>query len=274
MDSTKRVVKAMLCENTGSHFLDSGFAYGRNWTRNQGRKFETEPATVLEITEGEISVTHNLYHFLLESVTYNPKLTKRFSDWARRQPANKGWLDLAKVWAERQWNKYYNDSESDGHPGIGGQPAVVNTYNSDDALSQTIQYVLYEDAYGQHILLQIHGGCDVRGGYTRPRVFDVSEDDYPSIFDNAKVGLLCLNENCQSLWYSDDAGYGFHFQGNYSEDSKCFEQYERVSTEDFELISSSMNGNDKPLSAGKVVIDEHGKPHCPICGIGEIVAGY
>src|SRR5690606_23393942 len=63
--STEEVLASMLKENTGTHMLDSGGAYGRHWQRNQGRDFEAEKETELKfgIYNGkpEITVTHNTY---------------------------------------------------------------------------------------------------------------------------------------------------------------------------------------------------------------------
>ncbi len=36
---------------------------------------------------------------------------------------------------------------------------------------------------GSYVVLQIHGGCDVRGGYSRPRVFTLNDSDELAIFD-------------------------------------------------------------------------------------------
>jgi len=45
-------------------------------------------------------------------------------------------------------------------------------------LSQVLQGTIVEhDEYGRYIILQIHNGCDVRGGYTQPRIFRLLEDD-------------------------------------------------------------------------------------------------
>jgi len=54
-----------------------------------------------------------------------------------------------------------------------------NTYNGDSDLSQTLQgsTLTINDEY--YYLIQIHGGCDVRGGYTDAKLFacDIYSDD-------------------------------------------------------------------------------------------------
>ena len=43
MTSTTEIIKAMLTENTGVHFLDSGGDDNRRWQRNQGVDFDSKP---------------------------------------------------------------------------------------------------------------------------------------------------------------------------------------------------------------------------------------
>jgi len=53
----------------------------------------------------------------------------------------------------------------------------VNTYNGESMLSQVLQYTsLYHPDEGYYILLQIHGGCDVRGGYTDAKLFRLDSE--------------------------------------------------------------------------------------------------
>jgi hypothetical protein len=53
---------------------------------------------------------------------------------------------------------------------------TFNTYNGESELSQILQGSWIElDGY-QYVLLQIHGGCDARGGYTNAKLFKTGED--------------------------------------------------------------------------------------------------
>ena len=48
---TQKLVYAMLTENTGTHFLDSGGTNGRRWQRNQAKTiedFDNEQEQVIE----------------------------------------------------------------------------------------------------------------------------------------------------------------------------------------------------------------------------------
>ena len=51
-----------------------------------------------------------------------------------------------------------------------------NTYNGDSDLSQVLQGSWLEMDGEPYLLLQIHGGCDVRGGYTDAKLFKPSDD--------------------------------------------------------------------------------------------------
>ena len=59
------LIKSMLLENTGKHFLDSGGTNGRHHQRNQGVIFEDlKPVEVEVWAENDICITINLYHYL------------------------------------------------------------------------------------------------------------------------------------------------------------------------------------------------------------------
>ena len=40
LKTIEQTIFEMITENTGSHMLDSGGAYGRNWQRNQGKTID------------------------------------------------------------------------------------------------------------------------------------------------------------------------------------------------------------------------------------------
>jgi hypothetical protein len=78
-----------------------------------------------------------------------------------------------------------------------------NTYNNENILSQVMQYV----AAGviDKVFITIHGGADVRGGYTDVKVFDF---DTECFFDmtNARLGCKCgevYSDDCGSNWYDN-----------------------------------------------------------------------
>ena len=289
MNLTEKKIAEMLTENTGRHMLDSGGAYGRNWERNQGREFEAEPATTLSFKYGYMDLSHNLYHWLSEKLEYNPQLQGQFTRFANR-PENRdeSWFANVDAFREKLMEK--------GAGGIygEGEPFTVNTYNHESLLSQVIQYLYWEDDNGGHVLLQVHGGCDVRGGYTAPKAFDVCEE--LGILEDQRGGVHCTGEDhfweveededgewlvcsrnggrteleCEdqygqrSSWYTDD---GYHLYGSNNEPD-LGEVLEP--NKDFEL--ELHDGGDNPRWGQKgdfrtaVVTDEDGHGYCPACG--------
>ena len=175
---TQKLVYAMLTENTGRHMLDSGGAYGRNWERNQAKTiedFDNEQEQTIEKSEWTdkngktyteylrtVSVFHYLSELELDHVCdkFN-ELNTDCKDWEGDfgygvSQAGADFLELV-------------DMESKSEP--------FNTCNGDSDLSQVLQGAWLEDADGDtYLLLQIHGGCDVRGGYTDAKLFKVEYD--------------------------------------------------------------------------------------------------
>ena len=273
---TKQVIADMLTENTGRHFLDSGSAYGRNWERNQGRSFDAEPETVCKFDYDYISVTHNVYHWLADRLSYDADLDAEFHEWAEatEERRDMGWLQLMEEWVEQ----LDGSEDSDGDPrevtGLygDGSPFTVNTYNGEDLLSQVIQYLYFEMNHSSYVLLQIHGGCDVRGGYTAPRVFEVSGcgGDGTDILDNAKGSIHCQGvepnpnqtvipgceaEPCEMYWYTDD-GCNWYAEGACGAGAGMqLEEYPRTKEDDGE-----------EWTPGHLHVRSDGSMQCPCCG--------
>lgn len=256
---TRRKLIEMLTENTGRALCDSGGAYGRNWERNQGLDFESRPAATLKFDAryGDIEATLDVYHWLVERVDYDAGRTQSLHRFGKTY--DDYWLNSIQKWVEKRGGAgLYGD----------GKPTVVNTYNGEDLLSQTLQYVFWTEDEGnsEFIALQIHGGCDVRGGYTAPKVFEVSSDDY-SIFDNAKatiwVELEKSAENQATLpglpaprpphWYTDDGCHWYHEGASGLGAGRQLEDYE-------------FSEDPEDRGAGKIYVDEDGNGYCPITG--------
>jgi hypothetical protein len=200
---TARVLAVMLKENTGAHFLDSGgtphrdergryaasrHGYGRYWERNRHRDFEAEPATLVNF-KYDIEVTHNVYHWLLERVQYDAGMQELLhecrADWDGDD--SRFWLEVMEMFPD--WLRAKRGHEVTGLYGD-GEPFTVNTYNGEDLLSQVLQYVYLEVDGDAYVLLQIHGGCDVCGGYTVPKAFRLL-DDGVSMLSNADGRIYC-----------------------------------------------------------------------------------
>jgi len=171
----------MLIENTGKHMGDSGSAYGRHWQRNQSKTIEdffNEPEQKITYDsrykgfERIVSVFHYLSELDIDEIC------EKFNDINRDADNWEGdFYGVSKEAQEYLVSLYYEyDYEIDSNP-YGKDSSTFNTYNIDCDLSQTLQgswITINEEMY---LMLQIHGGCDVRGGYTNARLFKIDNLD-------------------------------------------------------------------------------------------------
>lgn len=183
--TTDEVLVSMLTENTGRHFLDSGGAYGRNWERNAGKTvadFLAAPEVDLSMWERDGNtvveyVTLDVFHFLRQRCDFDAELDGRFRDFAMSDEwADESWFACLDAWLDHIGATLHD-----------GEAEVINTYNGEDCLSQVLQYALFDHPEtGETVAaVAIHGGCDVRGGYTAPRMFTIG-DGY-ALCDNADL---------------------------------------------------------------------------------------
>ena len=255
MTKTATVLKAMLVENTGVHMLDSGGAYGRSWQQNKGRDFEAEPAATISVEEGYIDIRRSTFHFLNECLEFDETLNARFLAFNRkRDPEDRiPWLPLMEEFVE-----------SIGAMGIYGEgdPVTANTYNHDSLVDQILQYVYFEIDEQGYVLLQIHGGCDARGGYTAPKAFRADVEDSPSVFSDGEATITCKAGGHR--WYVQEGDWeANHWESNFESASRGLDK--------FPIVDSS----HKVLKNGKEVFgdpivrilwqDAEGV-HCPLCG--------
>lgn len=272
--TTEQVLQTMLTENTGRHMLDSGGAYGRNWERNQGVDWDSVPETDVSwrayeasqysrkpegTLEMELMATLNVYPFLRERVDFAPEVDALLQAFGQSEGhADEPWLATMEAFAEAHDADWF----------------TVNTYNGEDALSQVLQYTVYEDdERGEYIcLLQIHGGCDVRGGYTAPRAFTVSEPHV--LMDNARIEVACdgsgepdhnpgqidlegnpvVEPHCGANW-TDEGGSSWLYDGGTGDKG----------LDDFPVERGTEG------KRGVLVIDEDANvAFCPVCGKGKL----
>jgi hypothetical protein len=200
-DETERTIAEMLWENTGCHPLDSGF-FGRHWEKNrQIRDFKDTPIVIVDEDYALVNIWHYLCTFL-ERDDVSKELEKRFYKFAERpENRDKPWIDLMIEFAKRLRREGFRYVCAD------------NSANWEHRLSQDIQFVLLEnDDEEKYIILQIHNGADIRGGYTKPRFFKLNEEDDGDFF--FKMDELYAECGCTHAYmdigyceaYSDDDG--------------------------------------------------------------------
>lgn len=192
LEEPEHILADMLTENTGTHMLDSGGAYGRNWERNQGKTvddFMAAPAVTEHHDDRYPMFYLSLFHYLRDRLLYDPDEQDRFDKYvAITDDGRVPWLVNMKQYAEAMNDHYPDTCLPDG-------PVIINSVNEDNLLDQVIQFTVYPHPDGEpRVLLQIHGGCDVRGGYTRPRAFSL-RDSYDEWYQLVRgwdgVSLQC-----------------------------------------------------------------------------------
>lgn len=286
-DRTKRVLASMMRENCGASILDSGGAYGRAWQRNLTRKFWEEPETVLSVSiyngRAEFNVTHNVFHWLAVCCDYSRGMTKRMRRLGKRE-------DICGLELATRFPEYLAEQ---GHE-IGGMygegaPFTVNTYNGEDLLSQTIQYVYFRCDGTDYAALQIHGGADVRGGYSEPVIFETSDDHGHGIMDNARAGIapdwkalkarmeektqqgslfsaeVVDEEDAQQINWSTDDGSHWYFQGS------CGRDYDAKQLDKMPAVEID---NESKWERGKVCVLASGDALCPFTGVKLVASFY
>jgi hypothetical protein len=181
---TEIVLTEMLTENTGVDLLDSGGAYGRHWEKNQGATVEgfvNGPKAIL----GRYGVTFSVFHYLNSHLEYNPIVDKIFQDWMN-EPVRKeeSYFSCVYEWTELQDNDDYHGS--------------FLTYNNEsNCLSQDFQADVFQYDGVTYCCLSIHGGCDIRGGYTRPRVFEILTESFG--FDTGDYSLFTVDRKADDV---------------------------------------------------------------------------
>lgn len=287
---TDEALLAMLCEDTGTHSLDSGGDRDRHHQRNQLRDLESECPSVVTFRHGEIRFEHRVFHWLRERLTWDAEANEAFDGPFLREcdpEGEVGWCELRELfpmwfarWRSRKdvgrspamdeaWNADVEEESLYVATGIGGKGSllIVNTFNHGALLDQTLLFVHFElrcselrsECLGAYVVLQIHGGCDVRGGYSRPRVFRVEVDAFDH-FDFERGAIECTGQDAHR-WATDD---GYRWERDDSE------RGERRRLDEYPVMVAEDDGRADATSEGVIVVRD-GRARCPLCS-GELRA--
>ena len=173
MNNTKELVYKMLTECTGKHMCDSGMSDNRHWQRNQKKTikdFENEPEENI-YKEGEyiyrdLSVYHYLSQLELDDICNDfNKINSNCKDWDAETNDDNFLYGVSK--------EAWNTLKSINHVEF---IRSYNTYNYESDLVQTLQGANLTINEEEYILIQIHNGADVRGGYTDAKLFKLNDE--------------------------------------------------------------------------------------------------
>ena len=197
MKTITEILQDLFTENTGKHFLDSGGTDGRAWQRNQKRDFESEPEVTIEYWGGKFSdITVNTYHYFKKVLDYD-EVCEVVNEYLRENDIH---------WVGEVEDNDLEDfllSNSDYYS-LEFKSEQWNTYNSDyntDHVFQGRFLTIDDEAY---VLLQLHLGADVRGGYSDVQLFkleglltgfvEVSLFNNNEEYENISVDIRYYNE--------------------------------------------------------------------------------
>tara|TARA_R110002167_G_scaffold237289_1_gene442486 strand:+ start:2011 stop:2652 length:642 start_codon:yes stop_codon:yes gene_type:complete len=181
MDNTKELIYKMLTECTGKDMCDSGGDSGRHWQRNAKKTiedFENEPEEHIYKDGDYIYRDLSVFHYLSELELDN--ICNRFN---RIQSQSNNWnsdfdsdIFVYGVSSEAQQVLEYHNYVF----GEKRQKVIINrswnTYNGECDLTQCLQGANLTINKNEYILIQIHNGADVRGGYTDAKLFKLNEE--------------------------------------------------------------------------------------------------
>lgn len=279
LSPTRKVLSAMLKENTGKRLTDSGDHYGRNYEANAGIDFEAQPSSYINIMgNDEFFVVHSLYHWLADRVEFDAEMQAKFDAFAEQDDnKNVSWFKLQREFPEFLKEQGVNVTGFQGEDV--DEFKSRNTYNDENALSQNFEYVYFEVDDVPYAAIMVHGGCDATSGYTAPKLFKVvdpnggdddgssimfirdvylranrPEGDKQPVLPGVKVdeydSLTWKSEDAGYRWYIDDDGLSSHFRG-----------------EEGDLRKYPVSNDLALRGKGHVVIDEESKTvYCPLTG--------
>ena len=188
----EHILYNMFIEDTGIHMLDSGMSNNRHWQRNQKLKIDDFVNREM-VTYNKEYDYHSLdtFQFLYNALNVDSdtdELNKLFDEFINREE-NKDECYLTNIYdflsdlLEMEYDK------------------IDNTYNFNETLTQDFQFGIFEYNNNEYVILQIHNGCDVRGGYTKPYIFKIDDgsDIIPYDEIDYKEQHKDYNENCECV---------------------------------------------------------------------------
>lgn len=265
-DYTKQIVREMLSENTGSHMLDSGGAYGRWWSTNQQHLKEDpdyldkQPEAWVRFDEdGKWEGGITTYRYLTDHFTANQKWRDLFYEFnARPEYEQEPWEDVLEAFMK----------EYDLSPII-----FESEYDEEQFLNQPIIWWVMESEDDMFVIIRSHNGCDLRGGWSGPQFFNSRNKSEYDVYISPGITLWCpgpadnveqasfLEDNYQTsmhAWDTDPRSYPYG-TFEHADQGPNFGTFEFIIDPDAAWVEENGYGN------GRVVI-EGDKIHCPYCG--------
>jgi hypothetical protein len=254
MSPIQQRIAGMLTEEIGKSMLDSGSAYGYQYERNRGKDFLKEPQVKVEVYDNEVNFSRSTFDFLTNQCDVTPaseKLNSQFKAFLNTPEIKEG---DAPDWSSETMQAFMDKlfkgqektvdiyGEEDGQIG-----KVDNSYNYDNSLDQTLLTVMFRKDGKTFVLLSVHGGADVRGGYTTPQVFEVTSDEGVADWIGGMQDLNAADGD--NGWSSDDAGYHWYGQMGNAKDLDGDIKKQWTLDKAKQKVFSKLNGKEVSFSA-------------------------
>ena len=207
MADINKIIEDLLKEKIGHHLCDSGGAYGYIYERNREKGIlkglnPVDEYTDKETKERSIDITIPVYDFLTYNLIKDDD-TIRFEKELFQEFENNGFEPYEIYEVEDYLNGEGKALFGISETGI-TSISYTNTYNYEEYLSQTLLYVTFSYNGDDYVLLEVHNGCDVRSGYTKPQLFKLKDIEY---FLIGQVDRFCQCDcglNDYTIYGSDD----------------------------------------------------------------------
>ena len=206
LSNMERILREMFTESTGMHICDSGGSNGRSWQQNRiNPPWDKEPIRLEGWKPDDWYIVRETYHFMNDHLDV-PDCN---------DSVNIAWREFYDIANERNdgWYGEMTTFTDDYLPEMGydvTDQIDINTYNEESSLSQVLQYRQFTVDDKIYLLVQLHQGADVRGGYTEPYLFVSVDSEWPLSFDN-DFQIHCTK--CEYQVYTDD-GYHWYMDVN------------------------------------------------------------
>jgi len=255
MSPIQQRIAGMLTEEIGKHMLDSGAAYGYQYERNRGKDFLKEPQVKVEVYDNEVTFSRSTFDFLTSQCDVTPaseKLNSQFKAFLNTPEIKEGDApDWSSETMQAFMDKLFKEQkmlvdiygEEDGQIG-----KVDNSYNYDNSLDQTLLSVMFRKDGKTFVLLSVHGGADVRGGYTTPQVFELTGDEGVADWITGMQDFQAADGD--NGWNSDDAGYHWYGQMGDAKDLDGDIKKQWTLDKAKQKVMSKLNGKEVSFSAG------------------------
>ncbi|MDB2578781.1 hypothetical protein N9Y00_07050 [Tateyamaria sp.] len=167
MTTTETLLHNMFVERTGHSLIDSGDFYGRAYQSNAKRDLKGEPQATMIIGEWGVEISVSTFHHLLACLELD-----RFCEEFNALPCEEWNSDYFAISADQQ--TWLEDR------GFYAEDNAWNSCNWENNFDQTVHGHKIERDGEEYVLLSMHGGCDVRSGYTDAKLFKIQDwmNDY------------------------------------------------------------------------------------------------